>query len=315
MTNKEINIMCCCNDSYAPFCGVMLCSMFENTKQSNKITIFIVDMGISELNKNKLGSLVSFYGGKIKYLNFKLNELPKMKIGAQGISSLVRIFMFSKVKANRLVYLDSDIIINGKIEELYSINLGEKILGAVLDVYSQQERFKSLGIPQNSKYFNAGVLVIDLKKWRNKKVDQRIKKEISSGRDYPHIDQDILNCVLYNEWKELDPSWNVVSNAYEGIMMKKSWRISNKELLIILRSPKIVHFTGPIKPWAYLSVHPLKRDWEKYLKMTPWSNLITGPRNIKEKMLIIIRFIFIKIRRIIPINLRLGRKISSNLLK
>jgi len=270
---KRISIMCSCNDPYAKHFGALICSIFENTKNKDNIKIYLVDIGISKKNKSKINFLINQYGGDIEYLKVDekiQKEFAGINLGRYGLASALRIFMFSKIPADKFIYLDCDIIVKGDITELYNINLENKILGSLSDTYSQKEVFNILKIPKNKNYFNTGVLLIDKLKWKERNICKKIFKEINLGKKYSkNIDQDILNCVLYDNWKEINPSWNVVTNAYEGIMMKKSWGVSKEKFKVILKNPKIIHFTGEIKPWHYLSVHPLKKEYWRYLKKPP----------------------------------------------
>jgi lipopolysaccharide biosynthesis glycosyltransferase len=298
-----MNILCSCNDKYAQHCGVMLCSLFENTPEKN-IKINLIDGGLNKKNKEKLKFLIESYDSTIVFIKFPKIDLSKIKIGVHGPSSLIRIFVFPKIKEKRILYLDSDMVVKGDVSKIFYEDLKDKILGAVLDGYFQKERYDYLKIPLKKDYFNAGVMLVDLIKWEKKGVDKKIKKEISSEKAYKYSDQDILNCVLYNDWEKINPSWNVVSNAYEGIMMRKSWNLSRKNFKNLLKNPKIIHFTGPIKPWHCLSVHPLRKEYWNYLKKTPWRNFKHEKLDSNLRLKKIIRYCYIKIRKLIPLRFR-----------
>lgn len=305
----KINILCGCDDKFAQHCGVMLCSMFENTSHKGEIKVFIIDMGITKENKIKLSYLVKQYSGhSIKFLKINLENV-KIDTGKYSKAVLGRLFTFSHLNVNKIVYLDSDVIVRKEIKELYDTELGGKIIGAVPDEESNRERFDYLGIPKGHKYFNSGVLLVDVQKWKDKEIDKKIEKEISKGRQfmkvYDYPDQDILNIVLYDDWKELNAGWNILSKAYNNNVLRKSWRLSRKEFNEVIKDPPIIHCAD--KPWEnLLSFNPFRGEYFRYIKKTPWADFIdpleNAGRDLKVKRSIRRTHLFL--RNLFPLEVR-----------
>jgi len=125
-------------------------------------------------------------------------------------------------------------------------------------------------MPVNKLFFNSGVLLIDLQKWKEKKILPRLVHFMSKhNKSLRFADQDALNAILYDDWFPLNPTWNMhlffflASQRcnYDQIKLKKA-----------LKNPAIVHFTTKEKPWFYLTQHPFKSEYYKYLEMTEWSD-------------------------------------------
>lgn len=142
--------------------------------------------------------------------------------------------------AARAIYLDCDVMMREPIERLWASDLDGRAIGAVRDPWYP---FLSMGrdIKDNTdlfdpadRYFNSGLLLIDLEKWREARVWDRLAALIADGtmaRIY--YDQDALNIIFKGNWTELDHRWNVIDPrpAHEAI------------------DPFMLHYTGPSKPW------------------------------------------------------------------
>src|SRR5262249_2011803 len=94
-----------------------------------------------------------------------------------------------------------------------------------------------------ARYFNAGVLVIDLEAWRAQGIGDRLRSAMSrlDGK-FGFGDQDALNFVLIDNWVELPIEWDYLFVGLPGAVTPV---VGSR----ILASDGIVHFVGPIKPW------------------------------------------------------------------
>ncbi len=107
-------------------------------------------------------------------------------------------------KIDRVLYLDGDIIVRGDIGPLWTTDLGGKTAGAVIDL-PHYARKSTLGLPPDAPYFNAGVLLIDLERWRRLKIGERAAEFARDHWDRMQWgDQCALNFVLQDDWKVLD---------------------------------------------------------------------------------------------------------------
>src|SRR5262249_26051824 len=157
---------------------------------------------------------------------------------------------------DRVLYLDGDILVRGDIGELWTTDLRDRTLGAVVDLppYPYNRR---LGLPDDTSYFNAGVLLIDLRRWRQLRVGERA---LSFAREHPErlawADQCALNLVLHDDWRALDRVWNLqsmdVARLVNGHMRFDTVDPGQ------LRAARLVHFNGRSKPWHYLNDPPFK---------------------------------------------------------
>lgn len=289
MTEK-IHIAFVADDRYIQHTGVTLTSVLENTKDSGRIVAHLICSGLSEQNVRKLEKIEQKYGCQIMFYTAEL--IPYNDI--ISISNFPHAFLFKvsipdllPVELDKIIYLDSDMIVLGDVARLWDFDLLDKMLAAVEDPYCFFRK-DALNIPHDKKYFNSGLMVMDLSLFRKQEVSKDVFRFI---RDHVHTikfaDQDGFNAVLYNQWIDLPLNWNVMDYFFYKWRLKK---IMPKERIEIFKfaakKPNLIHFTGPIKPWHYTSSHPQKLEYHRYLSKTEWYDYrMDGAslRNILEK--------------------------------
>ena len=184
----------------------------------------------------------------------------------------------------RIIYLDCDLIVLDDLRDLWRHDLGGRTLAAAPDYpriasVISPERFDLLGMPAGSTYVNAGVLVMDLIRWRREDVTRRLADYIARmGARLALHDQDAINAVLCDDISLLDCRWNVQTKLY--LCRRASWPQDHAATLTARRDPAILHFTGPQKPWLFRSRTPRKRDYLRYQRLTPWRDAtppLAGP--------------------------------------
>lgn len=160
------------------------------------------------------------------------------------------------------MYIDADTLVLDDVSLLYRQSLENKIIGAVIDP-GQAKKLHRLGVQSADYYFNAGVLLIDTKKWNQENITERTIEFLQKNPEkIIYHDQDALNAVLYEKWHHLPPRWNMqtslIFNRYEAPdpNYKKWYKESHFY-------PAIVHFTGKDKPWNTLEGHPYQNLYMK----------------------------------------------------
>lgn len=144
----------------------------------------------------------------------------------------------------RLIYFDCDMLVRVPIERLYDMDMAGFPLAAVPDyVGAQIVTRRNLVDPRGifdpaTRYFNSGLLLIDLAKWRELKLVTRFEQMIADGTLAKiYFDQDVLNLLFKDNWLELDRFWNLLDP-----------RPIHEQL-----NPNVLHYTGRKKPWLYRS--------------------------------------------------------------
>jgi lipopolysaccharide biosynthesis glycosyltransferase len=144
----------------------------------------------------------------------------------------------------RVVYLDSDLLVRSPIEDIARLDLGENAIAAVMDPHRHRAmlgrdfRRNADLFDFRQPYFNSGVLVIDRRRYAAARLDELMQRLAASGAmDRIQFDQAALNLAFRDNWLPLDFRWNLINPqpAHENF------------------EPHIVHYTGPRKPWHLLS--------------------------------------------------------------
>nr|MBA2761518.1 glycosyltransferase family 8 protein [Segetibacter sp.] len=162
---------------------------------------------------------------------------------------------------DKLLYIDTDTIVIGDLKELYNIDIGNAPIAAVADPVPELR--SDLGLYKEGQYFNAGVLLIDIKNWREQKVTENALQFIL---DHPekiqYVDQDALNATLIDKWFRIDKKYNL-SYLYVSLQVPAK---------ALIKDAVIIHYTTSLKPWHCLAKNKLRYLYQRYLKMSPKSN-------------------------------------------
>ncbi|MEY2194319.1 glycosyltransferase family 8 protein [Neobacillus sp. BF23-41] len=250
---KPISIVALSNDNYAVHLATMLLSLFENKLTETNYQIYIIDGNLSIDNKSKINSLLQNYNTSPIYLNVDPSIYKHFKgWGHVSREAFYRISIPDLLdkRIKKAIYLDSDLIIKGDLRELWeNEHLENHFLGAVEDPVD----FSGIRLPNGYKYFNSGVLLMNLKKWRKYKISNKVLNFINKNpKKIIWWDQDALNAILYNKWFPLDYKWNY-----------QVFRMGHLNI-----SPIIIHFNTDVKPWNGETY--LKEEYYYYRDRLDW---------------------------------------------
>ncbi|WP_171016771.1 glycosyltransferase family 8 protein [Pseudalkalibacillus caeni] len=250
-----IQLVTATDDKYAKPLGVMLKSLLENKKSDLKINIYIITSNLSTHNEFNIRGILKDYDidptfikiDKGKYSNYKERDyISKETYYRLSIPELL------DTNIVKVLYLDCDIIVKEDITLLWKEDLEGFFVAGVKELPRiSRYKKKKLSIPKRFGYFNSGVLLINLKKWREQNITNQIIDYMKNNSDkisFPS--QDPMNAILYDKWKKLNPKWNYRHNLRLSI------------------EPAIIHYTGKNKPWN--ASHPFKDEYEKYNRMVTW---------------------------------------------
>ncbi|MEK6906791.1 MAG: glycosyltransferase family 8 protein [Nanoarchaeota archaeon] len=274
ITKGEINVGTIADENYSQHTGVWMFSILKNSDNPSKIHFHIFDGGINEKSKNLMRLVCKRFNSKIDFIIPEYTLFEGLKLGTHlpPVIYCKLIFPDKLKKINKIIILDSDIIVEGDITELFNISLEGKTLGAVPDagIDTQEISKRKLGLNKDKEYFNSGVMLIDCNRWREKRIFKRVIGFIKKNPEKITVqDQDGLNFVLQKDWKELPYEWNVTHPFYYNSTGLKN-KLGKEKFKEIISKPKIIHYT--IKPWVFEKVHPLRERYWYYLKQTPWKN-------------------------------------------
>ena len=282
----KINICLSSSNEYSQHLGVTIASILKNARKSEKINFYILDGGISDENKAKLLSLkkikdfsITFY--KINYDEFKNLHLEGNHVTVVSYFRYKIAEVFSEL--DKILYLDCDMIIQDSLGDLYKENIDEYWIAGVEDLGYYYHR-RELKRETESFYINTGVILMNLKKWREDNISQKLFDfTVENGAILVHQDQDVINMVLNEKSKPLEYKWNVQDSFYRNA--DRNRHPNRLQLKEAKNKPSIIHFTGKIKPWDEFIYLPMAHLYLKYLEITPWKGSLPTNRDVKMKIL------------------------------
>ena len=262
-----MNIFFTVNDSYTKYLSVSMASILYNLNKKQTINFFILDGGISDENKRKLNKLKYIKDFNIEYIKIDNSRFENIVKSSQAhITNETNYrFIISSLKPelDKCLFLDADLIADKDITELYNINIDDFYMGAVADQLPLTENCwaKRLDLAKNYRYVNPGVILVNLKKWREENIEDKLFENVvkySNLLRFP--DQDTLNITLQDKVKN-------ISHIYNAMPVQNY--LVEKEKKEAFDNPVIIHWAGYRKPWIYSDANYSEYFW-KYARMTPF---------------------------------------------
>ena len=251
MKREQVTIVYATNDSYAPYMGVSIYSLISNTSRENYYKIYILQKNLSVHHKDRILSL------KQENVDIEILDVSELMNGKSipqiaylSEEATYRILigkMFSSFE--KVLYIDCDTIVNKDVAELYKEDITEYILGVALDNLSDSlaERIRKVVDVPLDKYFNSGMLLINIPLFLKHKIEDKCFQLLQSGVMYPTLDQDVLNITCKGLTKRIDGRWN----AQWAMAIDSKSEYMRKEQINDLQDPYIIHYVSGCKPWGH----------------------------------------------------------------
>lgn len=285
----KMSVVYSTDDNYMQHAGVSLTSLFEHNQDAERIDVYVIQNEVSEENAKKLERIGERYRRSIRFVDFR-HISRKLRLNTGGSisdSSYARLFIASVVDSDvdKVLYLDCDTLVTGSLRELWNTDLEDCWVAGVRDTAGPAAR-ANVGLKEEDLYVNAGVLLINVKKWRECSAEERFVEFIDfyHGNVFHH-DQGTINGVLRGKMLALPPKYNAMSVFFT--MNRASLLTyygmhdyySEKELAEAKQQPVILHFTPAFvnRPWVAGCRHPYAPQYVKYLRLSPWQEAALQP--------------------------------------
>lgn len=207
--------------NYSAFLATTIVSILKNAAPEDRLVFHIVDSGLTQADRDSVEKLKEirdferiFYQPDLqKYLHVFCDDIQTFPVVVNH-----RLFApsFLPESLDKIIYMDVDVVVLDSLRGLWNVDPGEAILAAVHDPNIRLSHRRAIGLDDDYKYFNSGVLVMNLKKWREVNATDEMLKiaaEIKENIDFP--DQDVLNVYCARHALTLAPKeWNVHPRDY-----------------------------------------------------------------------------------------------------
>lgn len=254
-------LACAIDRRYTELAGVMLYSCNINGNIPD-VEFYVLADGLREIDKQNIRACA---GRPVVFIDMT-DEMISTISGFRTTSNWSRATYARLILPNilearheRVVYLDADIIVKKDLSYLFKVDLGDSYLAAV----SAPNAFMNRGLqrPEDMHYFSAGVLVVDIQRWKDNNFTQKSLDLLSSNK-FPFLDQDALNVMIGDRFLRLEEKWNA-------------------QLLPDYSDVAVVHFIRD-KPNTIACDHPEKSVFLSYRAHTPWANKPLLPKREKR---------------------------------
>ena len=256
-SSRIIPIFFAVDNGYIPFLAVALQSLIENSSRKNTYIIKVLYTDITKENQEKIKKYEQ-ENVSIEFvdLNYYIDGI-KDKLYTRDYYSKTTYFRLFIPELypqyDKVLYLDSDIVVLDDIANLFNVNIGDNLIAAAPDdVITTIEVFqnyveKVVGVNSSDRYFNAGILVMNLDELRKFKFQEKFIYSLSMIRFSVAQDQDYLNRLCKGRVYLLDNVWDRMPIGGDVV--------PRDEL-------KIIHYNLAFKPWHFEDILYKEYFWE-----------------------------------------------------
>lgn len=256
----EINICFVIDDNYAEHCAVTIASILLNSDSVFHFHVLYNDLSLK--NKNRLDNLKKIKNFEITFVTVDLMDFKECYLQPNSHFTVATYFRLKIASLlpdiDKIIYLDSDTVVNRDLKELWSIAFDDAYIIACKTI-AHESNCKRLGLPTGTPCINAGVMVLDLNKMRKHGLENIFFECLKQNIDkLKYADQDVINLVLSNDKgaiKHIQQNWN---------MEDATCLVYKEDYLPILDDPYIIHFMTGEKPWLPNSRQRFKEKYWQY---------------------------------------------------
>lgn len=286
----RIDIVACTDKQFVMTTGVMIQSVCVNNSDLDIVFHIVTDDNVTSEDIRDMEDVVNYFSKKsiVFYSASEKIALDKFPALSENIkitrATYFRLFIpdILPLSIDKVLYLDGDVIVRHSLLPLWNLDLNDNAIAAVRGSEGDLNHFLRLGYSPELGYFNAGVLLINLKYWRDCHVVNDFKDFIANHSDSIYLhDQDVLNVVFKDRKKQLPAKYNL----HHGFLVKKPLFDFDKckdEVIEAREDPVIVHFTAE-KPWDadQRNPHPFRSTFYKYQDQTKWKGTLVERRSAR----------------------------------
>ena len=278
MISERINILIASDINYAPYYGVMLTSLFEHNRESRFAVYLITDETWTAKETKKFEKLCGKYNSHFKALITDIFSIIDVPLNPNHHCNKATYYniLASKIlppEIDKIIYMDGDMIVQGKICKLWNIDMKDYAMAAVWDSMTfDDSTAERLGYDKRYAYVNNGTSVYNLAYWREHRIDKKAIEYMNAHPDtLTFMDQDVENAVLAGHITYLPITYNFQTMFLCEYFWKHFDDNFKNQVLETAKHPMIIHYNGGTKPWnwRYWKM-PYRMEWLREYWKSPW---------------------------------------------
>ncbi len=280
----QINVLFSLDRNYWQHFAVALLSLLETVENSNLNVIVFVDARHSEHEAEIERMAGKFSGVRLNFCVVDMTAFAHFRIDEHiTLASYFRLFLADllDLSITKVIYLDCDLVVRHNLLGLWDTDVSRHYMAAVPDPYS--DKHVNLGFAASDTVFNAGVLVINVARWREEKLTDRFVSYVEANAAIlRYHDQDVLNAVLKGGILPLAYTWNF--QARMGVLPYRAFAETMNQYKALKNDPAIVHYTTNVKPWQPLGIVNYRSLYFDVLARTPWHGKANAEKSIFQTL-------------------------------
>lgn len=251
------------DENYVPYCGVAIQSLLDCRSSQMQYDIIVLYDALSVYARSSLQSLEQD-DATIRFIciHEQIKNLRALEYNHLTVASAYRLVIPEVLpEYEKVLYLDSDIVICDDVAKLYGIDIGDCALGAAHGYFKHMETdFMFYHITRNLKigtedFFNAGILIMNLEAFRRKQITEKCFKLLGERDDLYFMDQCALNIVCRGKVFFIPQRWN---EEWERWMDEST---IDEAQIARGNDAAIIHYAGLWKAWDYPGRFLADRFW------------------------------------------------------
>lgn len=251
--SETVNIVLAANDAYAPYCAAAIHSALQSAAEPARFRVHVVTGGLSDHSVALIERVASTFGSAAEIATIDDREVRTLPtLPHFTIDTYSRILAADALPSvPRFVYLDCDVAVCDDLSPLFFSPMADQPLAAVVhrNTPFHEEFAKRFNLSPVPQYVNAGVMLVDAERWRAEQVASHLVRWMHENQSrMVFSDQCAINRHFLGRIGSLHPRWNLEVRHY-----RDRWRgvALCAELHQAMRSPAVLHYSGPIKPWCF----------------------------------------------------------------
>lgn len=278
----KINVLYSCSDEFAEYAYISINSLFETNKDISDICVYLIEDGMSEEKNSVFKQLAEKYKRDIKIIPFSdiANQIEEKNL-FYAKATYSKLFIGKICKEDKIICIDCDTLVTGSLSSMWEINIDNYLVAGIQECL-QDYYLQIAGMSVNDRYINGGILILNLKKWREVDLESKFIDYINLHKGIiPNYDQGIINGVCKEKMLIIHPKYNAIPQLFFYKSRKEIEKVCNiknyydqKLIDEAINKPTIVHFIHSFfdRPWNEGCTHPYKEMYLSYMGKSPFGN-------------------------------------------
>ncbi len=249
-----MDIVFICDRNYLMPTRVAINSVIENKSCEDNICIYVIGVSLSiddfapimRLQSEQVCIKPIIAGHDFEQISIKHQHVSK--------AALYKFLIPELIECDKVLYLDSDVLVLDSLRDLYKTNLEDMYAAVVVDISAELERQYHLK-RSVSHYFNSGMMLLNLEELRKQKISQKLIAVRQADTANLFMDQDTFNKVFNNKIVLVSVKYNLIpawfeQYKYSSETIAEFYNLDIAEAKKCVEQPVIFHLADKKKPWS-----------------------------------------------------------------